>query len=172
MTGLDILVLALMGGAAALGFSRGFVTESLSLGAWVFAIAVVKTFHAPVAAALGKTVGTPSGASMLATLLTFGLAMFVGRKVARKIGGGTRNSFVGPFDRALGFGFGAIKGLLLATVLFLFVSLFYNVFYGAQSPRPGWMTSSRTYPLLSATSRAVVNFVQERQGKSSPQQAR
>ena len=52
MTGLDILVLALMGGAAALGFSRGFVTEALSLGAWVFAIAVVKTFHAPVAAAL------------------------------------------------------------------------------------------------------------------------
>ena len=67
MTGLDILVLLLMGGAAVFGFTRGFVTEALSLGAWVFAIAVVKTFHSPVAAALEKSIGTPSGASMLAT---------------------------------------------------------------------------------------------------------
>jgi membrane protein required for colicin V production len=165
MTGLDILVLLLMGGAAVFGFTRGFVTEALSLGAWVFAIAVVKTFHSPVAAALEKSIGTPSGASMLATALTFGLAMFAGRMVARRIGSQTRNSFVGAFDRALGFGFGAIKGLLLATILFIFVSLFYDVVYGARSPRPEWMDQSRTYPLLSASSRAVVGFVKERQGK-------
>jgi membrane protein required for colicin V production len=163
MTSLDILVVLLMGGAGLLGFARGFVTEALSLAAWVFAIAAVRLFHAPVASALEKTVGTASGASTLAAALVFGLAMFGGRMIARRIGSQTRNSFVGSFDRVLGFGFGAVKGLVLASVVFLFFSLGYNVIYGAAATRPQWMEQSHTYPLLNASSRALVDFVKERQ---------
>lgn len=163
MTSLDILVLLLMGGAGLLGFSRGFVTEALSLAAWVFAIGAVRLFHAPVAASLEKMVGTSSGASTLAAALVFGFAMFGGRMAARRIGSHTRNSFVGSFDRVLGFGFGAVKGLVLASVAFLFFTLGYNVVYGAAADRPAWMQQSRTFPLLSASSRALVDFVKERQ---------
>ena len=170
MTSLDIIVLLLMGGAGVFGFSRGFVTEALSLAAWIFAIGAVKLFHAPVAAALEKSVGTASGASTLAAALVFGIAIFGGRLVARRIGSQTRNSFVGSFDRVLGFGFGAVKGLVLASVAFLFFTLGYNVIYGAAAERPAWMAESRTFPLLSASSRALVDFVKERQ-KAKPTSA-
>lgn len=162
MTALDITVLLLMGGAAALGFMRGFVTEALSLAAWVFAVAVVKAFHTPVARALEGPIGTASGASTLAAALLFGFAIFGGRMVARKIGGQTKNSFIGSFDRVLGLGFGAVKGLLLGTVGFLFVTLIFDTVYGAQAKRPDWIEQSRTYPLLSASSRALVDFVKAR----------
>ncbi len=162
MTSLDIIVLLLMGGAGLLGLSRGFVTEALSLLAWVGAIAAVKLLHAPVSKSLEAAIGTPSGAATLSAALIFGLAMFGGRRFARSMGSQTRNSFVGPFDRVLGFGFGAVKGLLLATVGFLFFSLFYDVFYGATAARPQWMQDSRTFPLLTASSKAVVGFVKER----------
>ena len=89
--------------------------------------------------------------------------MFGGRRLANSIGSQTRNSFVGPFDRVLGFGFGAVKGLVLASVAFLFFTLGYNVIYGAAADRPEWMSQSRTFPLLSASSRALVDFVKERQ---------
>ncbi len=163
MTSLDIIVLLLMGGAGIFGFSRGFVTEALSLAAWVFAIGAVRLFHAPVAASLEKIVGTASGAATLAAAVVFGFAFFGGRMAARRIGSQTRNSFVGSFDRALGFGFGAVKGLVLASVGFLFFTLGYNVIYGAATERPDWMSQSRTFPLLSASSRALVDFVKERQ---------
>ena len=101
MTSLDIIVLLLMGGAGLLGLSRGFVTEALSLLAWVGAIAAVKLLHAPVSKSLEAAIGTPSGAATLSAALIFGLAMFGGRKLARSLGSQTRNSFVGPFDRAL-----------------------------------------------------------------------
>lgn len=165
MTSVDIIVLLMMGGAAIFGFMRGFVTEALSLVAWVFAIAVVKTFHAPVASALEKSIGTASGASTLAAAVLFGFAMFGGRMIARKIGGETKKSFIGPFDRVLGFGFGAVKGLLLATIVFLFFKLIFDTIYGAQAERPAWLADSRTYPLLSASARAVVGFVDERRGE-------
>jgi len=34
--------------------------------------------------------------------------------------------------------------------------------YGAQAERPGWMTKSRTYPLLNASGRAIVDWVEAR----------
>lgn len=172
MTSLDIIVLLVMGGAGALGFMRGLVTEALSLAAWVFAVAAVKLFHAPVAASLEKTVGTAAGASTLAAVLVFGLAMFAGRMVARHIGSQTRNSFVGSFDRVLGLGFGTVKGLVLASVAFLFVTLVYDTIFGAATARPQWMAQSRTYPLLNASSRALVDFVRARQGQPAAEDGR
>lgn len=165
MTALDIFVLLLMGGAGLLGFKRGFVTESLSLGAWVLAVAAVKVFHTPVSARLVDTVGTESGASALAFALIFGAAMFIGRMIARKIGGETKSSFIGSFDRVLGLGFGAVKGLLLATVVFLFFALVSDMLRG-QEHRPDWMTQSRTYPLLRASGDALVGFVNEQRSEA------
>jgi membrane protein required for colicin V production len=165
MTSLDIVVLLLMGGGGLLGLSRGFVTEALSLLAWVGAIAAVKLLHAPVSKSLEAAIGTPSGAATLSAALIFGLAMFGGRRLARSLGSQTRNSFIGPFDRVLGFGFGAVKGLLLVTVGFLFISLFYDVIYGAAAARPQWVRDSRTFPLLTASSKAVLGFVKERRAE-------
>ena len=48
LTALDILVLLAVGGAAILGFMRGFVTEVLSLMAWIFVIFALKLFHTPL----------------------------------------------------------------------------------------------------------------------------
>jgi membrane protein required for colicin V production len=37
--------------------------------------------------------------------------------------------------------------------------------YGPQADRPHWMTSSRTYPLLNASGRGIVDWYQTRTGK-------
>jgi len=37
--------------------------------------------------------------------------------------------------------------------------------YGPQADRPQWMTKSRTYPLLNASGRAIVDWVEVRRGK-------
>ena len=60
---------------------------------------------------------------------------------------------LGPFDRLLGGGFGALKGLLGATLFFLLANLATDMVYGPQADRPQWMTKSRTYPLLNASGR-------------------
>jgi membrane protein required for colicin V production len=162
MTALDMLVLLLVGGAAVLGLKRGFVTETLSLGVWVLAVMAVKLLHGPVAEILTGMVGTASGAAVLSFALVFGITMFGGRMLARSIGERSKQSALGGFDRILGLGFGAVKGLIGASLVFLFVSLIYDTIYGQKSVRPAWMTESKTYPLLSASSRALVTFVEER----------
>jgi membrane protein required for colicin V production len=162
MTALDILTLLLCGTAAVLGLKRGFVTEILSLAAWFAAVAGVKLLHAPVAAALTDMVGTASGASLLAFALVFGIIFLGVRWFARSLGSKTKSSGIGSFDRVLGLGFGLVKGLTAATLIFTLVTLVLDTFNGGDAKRPEWMTSSRSYALLNATSGALVNFVSER----------
>lgn len=161
MTGLDIFVLILMGGAAVLGFLRGFVQEALSLGVWILVVVGVRAMHTPITDRLIDPVGSDSGASVLAFASIVIVTYALGRWVARSIGARSRKSVLGPIDRVLGFGFGMIKGLIGATLLYLLVVLVYDTIYGADDPRPEWLAESRTYPLLNASGKAMVDFVQE-----------
>ena len=160
LTAFDILVLLLVGGGLVAGFLRGFVYEVLSLFAWVAAIVALKLFHSPATTFLAGPIG--SGAAVAAFALVFGIVFIVAKMLAGRIGGATRRSVVGPFDRVLGAGFGALKGLIGATLLFLAASLVYDFFYGRASVRPDWMMESRTYPLVDASGRAIVDFVEAR----------
>ena len=162
MTALDILMLLLVGGLGFRGVQNGFVTETLSLASWVLAIIAVKLLHGKVTVALVDRVGTAAGASVLAFALIFGGTYFLGRYVANRVGGASKSSMLGPFDRVLGLGFGALKGLIGGSLLFLFASLVYDTVYGGKSERPAWMAESRSYPLLNATSHALVDIVDER----------
>ncbi len=162
LTALDMLVLLLVGGAALLGFMRGFVMEVLSLLAWVAAILALMLLHDPATGMLEGAVGTRAGAAVLAFALVFGATFIAGKLVARRIGGATKKSAVGPIDRILGGGFGALKGLIGATLLYLAASLVYDTLDGRSAERPDWMAESRTYPLLHATGGAIVDFVERR----------
>lgn len=167
LTALDIIVFLLVGGGAVSGFLRGFVCEMLSLFAWVAAIIALKAFHAPVERQLIGVVGTETGAAVLSFALVFGLVFLGGRFLARRMGAATRRSAVGPVDRVLGGGFGLLKGLIGATLLYLAANLVYDTLYGRIASRPAWMLESRTYPLLHASGRAIVDFVEARRGRES-----
>lgn len=161
LTALDIVVLLLVGGGAVLGFSRGLVQEMTSLLAWVLAIVAVRLFHGTVTRLLTDWVGTEGGAAMLAFVLLFGAVFALAKWASRAMGQRSRASLVGGFDRGLGAGFGAVKGLLLATALFMGATLLYDIGYGAAA-RPAWMTEARTYPALSATSAALSKVIAAR----------
>jgi membrane protein required for colicin V production len=162
LTAIDIIVLIAVGGAAVMGFMRGFVTEVLSLMAWVLVVIAVKLLHTPVAAALAGPVGTVQGAAVLALALISGVTFFGGRLLANAIGSRTRSGLLGPVDRALGVGFGALKGLILVSLGFLLVAMVIDTVSGGPARRPDWMTQSRTYPLLNATSASIAEFVDRR----------
>ena len=69
---------------------------------------------------------------------------------------------LGPVDRGLGFGFGALKGLIVASLAFLLIVLVLDTLHGGPRERPEWLTAARVYPLLNATSASVADFVDRR----------
>jgi membrane protein required for colicin V production len=164
MTALDVFVFLLLIGGAAIGFVRGFVHEVISLLAWIVGIAMLKLFHAQLWSGLENSFHTsPSAAAVLAFALLFVPSFLLVKLLARSLGGRTRrHKLLGPFDRVLGGGFGLLKGLLGATLFFLLANLATDMVYGPQADRPQWMTKSRTYPLLNASGRSIVDWVEAR----------
>ena len=172
MTALDVFVFLLLFGGAAVGFVRGFVHEVISILAWIVGIAMLKLFHNQLWSGLESTFHTsPAAGAVLAFAVLFIPSFVLVKLVARSLGGRTRRSPVlGPFDRVLGGGFGLLKGLLGATLFFLLANLATDMVYGPQADRPGWMTKSRTYTLLNASGRGIVDWVQARRGKPEVEQ--
>lgn len=161
LTALDVVVLLLivLGGMA--GFARGFVTEVLSLLAWVAAFFAVRLLY-PAGRRLALSfTHTDSGAAILAFAVIFLVTFIAFRMVAAELGDRTRSSVVGPVDRVLGLGFGAFKGLLFAAVIYLVLGLGFDTVESG-GPRPEWLTASRTAPLLAVTSKSMVDFVEKR----------
>jgi membrane protein required for colicin V production len=165
MTGFDIAVLLIVGLAAATGFLRGFVQEVLSLAAWIFSLFAIRYLHTPLADFLTPMVGTSSGAAVLAFALLLLVPYMAVKLVARWMGAKSRGSVLGPIDRVLGFGFGAVKGIILIVLAFSVVMLGYDVTWGREG-RPTWITQARTYPFVNASSEALVVMIAERRHQS------
>jgi membrane protein required for colicin V production len=68
---------------------------------------------------------------------------------------------LGPFDRVLGFGFGAVKGVIIVVMAFSVLVLGYDTVWGS-SGRPAWMVTARTYPIVSASADAMVTLIAQR----------
>jgi membrane protein required for colicin V production len=161
MTGFDIIVFIIVGVAAVGGFMRGFVQEVLSLLSWVLAIFAIRYLHTDVTLFLLDYFQSPSGAAVLAFALLLLIPYAAMKLIAGRMGEASRNSFLGPIDRVLGFGFGMLKGLIVAVMAFSILVLGYDTIWGAQG-RPTWITTARTYPFINASADAMVELIEER----------
>jgi membrane protein required for colicin V production len=162
LTLLDILVLIFVGGGALIGAVRGFVFEVLSLFAWAAVVIALKVLYTPAALLFANYLGTRAGASLLAFVAIGGIVYIGGRMIASRIGARTRKSILGPVDRLLGLGFGAVKGLIGVTLLFMMGNLVFDLIHGGQAARPDWVGNARSYPLLQASRRAIDDLVERR----------
>ncbi|MEP2736422.1 MAG: CvpA family protein [Erythrobacter sp.] len=161
MTGFDIIVLIIVAVAAIGGFLRGLVQEVLSLAAWILAAFSIFYLHKPLTEALRDYMPVEPTPSLLAFVLLLLIPYAAMKLIAGNVGEASRNSVLGPIDRVLGFGFGAVKGTLIAVFAFSVLALGYDTIWGYKG-RPVWITTARTYPVIDAGSRSLVAIVAER----------
>jgi membrane protein required for colicin V production len=157
MTVFDIIALLVVGVAAIGGFMRGFVQEVLSLAAWILAVFAIRYLHTDLTAFIDGYIGTPTSAAILAFALLLLIPYAAMKLIAGRLGQASRNSVIGPIDRALGFGFGTVKGVVIVVIAFSLLVLGSDTLWGSDG-RPQWITQARTYPFVNAGSEAMVQL--------------
>ena len=170
MTGFDYLVLLIVGIAAAGGFMRGFMQEILSLAAWILAAFAIRFLHTPLTLALEEYIGPEITTSLLSFTLLLLIPYAAMKVIASNVGTASRGSIMGPIDRVLGFGFGALKGVVIVVIAFSLLVLGYDGIWGYKG-RPSWITTARSYELVDASSRALVEALAERRSRLREQSA-
>jgi membrane protein required for colicin V production len=167
LTGFDYVVLALAGLFLVAGLVRGFVSESLTLGAWLAAAIAVRLFHEPVTGWLEPITGGKASAAIVAFLLLFFGVLLAGRLLASTAGRATRSSMIGPLDRMAGGAFGLFKALVLATVIFMTVR-FTTGYFDPARESPDWLTKSASAPFLDFAGSQMVNWLEEARDNGFP----
>ena len=82
----------------------------------------------------------------LAAAVVFLVTLIAVSLITIKLSDAILDSKIGALDRSLGFLFGAVRGLLLCVIAFVF----FNWLVPAQT-QPGWVKAARMRPLLQAT---------------------
>lgn len=171
MTGFDIAVLLIVALGAITGFMRGFVQEVLTLAAWVLSVAAIHELHTPLSDWLLPKIGNSSGATVLAFAILLLIPYAIVKVLAGRLGAVSRESVLGPIDRVLGFGFGALKGVLIAVMAFSLLALGYDTIWGANG-RPDWISQARSYPFINAASTQMVELLAQRRQEALDAAAR
>lgn len=141
LTLLDGIVIVIVITSAVLAMVRGFVREVLSVGSWLIAAVAAYLFHEPVVPLVKPYIASDTVAVIVAAAVIFFVALIVASYVTMKVSDLVVDSRLGTFDRLLGFGFGAVRGLVLLVVALLFFS------WLVPSP-PSWVAQARTKPML------------------------
>ena len=145
-TYLDLGVIAVVLISAFLAMLRGLTREVLAIASWGAAALAAIYLH-PLALPYVKpyiakdviALGVAAAAVFFVTLIAVSL-------ITIKLSDAILDSKIGALDRSLGFLFGAVRGLLLCVIAFVF----FNWLVPAQT-QPGWVKTARMRPLLQAT---------------------
>ena len=170
MTGFDLLVLLIVGVAAVGGFMRGFLQEVLSLGAWILAAFAIRYLHTPLTLQMQEFIGTSVTTSVLSFTFLLLIPYAAMKVIANNVGKASRNSVLGPIDRILGVGFGALKGLLIVVIAFSVLVLGYDSVWDYRG-RPIWITTAKSYELVDSGSRSLVEVLAQRRAKLRGEEA-
>jgi membrane protein required for colicin V production len=122
MTWFDFGVLGILVVSVAISLLRGLAREMVSLGVWVGGFILAMFFGSSVAGYLPQTLG-PLVSQLVGFLIVFGLVLVIGWIVSMALSSAVRAAGLAPADRALGFLFGLVRGLLIVLVVVLLAGL-------------------------------------------------
>jgi membrane protein required for colicin V production len=141
VTVLDVIVIVVVLISAVLAMVRGFVREVLSVASWVAAAAAAYFFYKPVIPLLEPYIASKTVQTIVAAGSIFFIALIVASYITMKISDFVIDSRIGAVDRAFGFIFGAVRGILLLVIALLFFN------WLVPSP-PAWVSEARSKPML------------------------
>src|SRR5690606_28612436 len=120
LTAFDIAVGILVLVSALLATTRGLTREVLSLVTWAGAAALAVyawQFHPEIAR---QYVADQTVADIATILVVFIVSLVILHLITMRIADFIVDSRLGPIDRTLGFLFGALRGIVIATVVVIF----------------------------------------------------
>jgi membrane protein required for colicin V production len=158
ITLLDLIVLGVILLSALLAMIRGFTREVLSIASWAAAAAATIYFLPDVRDWARTQIDLEPKilADVIAGAGIFLITLMLVSLVTMRLSDFILDSRVGPFDRALGFLYGAGRGLLLAIIAFLFFA-----WLVPERSQPTWVADSASRPLLESAGQSLLAMLPE-----------
>lgn len=122
-TSLDYVLAIVFLISVVLSFFRGFVREIISVLTWFFAFYLALKFAPAVSGLLHSVVVNPKLSYGIAFAIIFIIVHIIGKLICVMSQGIMKVTFLGMFDKVLGFVFGVVRGVLLITIILVVIHM-------------------------------------------------
>jgi membrane protein required for colicin V production len=141
--------------SAMLAMVRGFSREVLSIASWIAAALAAYLFYKSVLPFVQPYIDNEQIAIAASAGIVFLIALIVVTIITMKIADFIIDSRVGALDRALGFIYGAVRGIIVLAVALLF----FNWLVGSNQPE--WIAGAKSKPLLESVGTKIESLLPE-----------
>ncbi|MCP5368144.1 MAG: CvpA family protein [Hyphomicrobiales bacterium] len=162
----DVAVIVALLISGVLAWTRGFVHEVLSVGAWIGAILATMYGFPYVQPYARQYIPHQLGADLAAGVVLFLVSLVVLSLVIRAVSKTVQASALNALDRSLGFLFGLLRGAFLVCLLYLGL-----VQVMPRAEQPAWLRDARVMPLVESGADILWALVPD-QAKDAGAQAR
>jgi membrane protein required for colicin V production len=152
MTGVDYLILAVLGISGLTSLMRGFIAEVMSLMVWGVALWISARFSGVIASEFLSSIEQPAVRLASSYIGLFLLVLMLGGLVTWMIRKMVAKSGMTSTDRTLGFGFGLARGLLMVFSAVLVAGF-------TKIPQEPWWQQSSLIPVMASGARAVSEYL-------------
>ena len=154
MNSVDIAVIVVLLVSGVIALMRGFVYEVLAMAGWVAAalaafwgVPLIRPYIAPHISNATVADATAGIAIFLVVLL---ISSFITHSISKQV----KKSAVSAVDRSLGFAFGLVRGLVLASLCYIMVDSFFS-----PGEPPEILATAKTRPLLATGARLIKSLI-------------
>ena len=152
---LDIILLVSIIVSLFIGYSRGFIKETLSIINWLLAAWLAFKYYSDLQTITINFIDS----NIIADAISFGILFlfsiitltFLSNFISKNI----KNSLLAPLDRLLGIVFGIIRAILLIIVVFIAG----NQTIWVNNTIPKWIYESYSYPLIISITNNLKNIL-------------
>jgi membrane protein required for colicin V production len=143
ITAFDIIAGVILLLSIVVALSRGFITEVLSIAAWIGAAVVVWYGYAPLLPVVKDAIPNDLLAEAATIIVLFLVPLIVFRVITGIIANGVSGGRLGGIDRLLGLVFGAARGALLVVAGYMILSVVI-----APDRQPEWVQTAYSMPYV------------------------
>ncbi len=123
---IDTVIIILFGVLVVIGLFKGFVRQIFSFGALVLAIIVPLSFTGVATNFLGEYIpDVPVGKNVIVFVCLFLITFIIVKIIGHKLGKSVQKGALGWVDRLLGITWGALQGLIIVCLFFMFAKLLF-----------------------------------------------
>ena len=153
MNSVDIAVIVVLLVSGLFALMRGFVYEVLATSGWIVAFLAAIWGTPYIRPWLASYVSNPTlvtfGGGFVIFLIVLEISSFITHSVSRQV----KKSAISAVDRSLGFAFGLVRGLVLASLCYMVVDML------MAPEQPEILANARTKPVLAAGSRLIQSLI-------------
>lgn len=151
----DIVVILLMLGSGLFAMMRGFVKEGFVLLSLICGAIAATKFYPMLQPWMRDQISSRVTADICTWLLLFIGTLILFIPISSFVVGKIQGQAMTAIDRSLGFVFGAVRGALIACLLYLLIAQFWD----KPKDAPYWIKEAKTTPLLVAGADMIKELV-------------